>query len=76
VLFGHVHQEVDSEFQGLRLLSSPSTCIQFTPGADAFTLEASAPGYRWLELRDDGTLETGVRRTAEVPAAVDDGTLD
>ncbi len=62
VLWGHVHQEVDQKRHGVRLLSSPATCIQFARKRDAYALENLAPGYRWLELRDNGTLRTGVVR--------------
>ncbi len=33
---GHVHQEIDRERNGVRLLASPSTCIQFAPGSEDF----------------------------------------
>lgn len=59
VLWGHVHQEFDQMRQGVRLLASPSTCIQFAPGSEDFKLDTLAPGYRWLRLHDDGQLETG-----------------
>lgn len=67
VLWGHVHQEFDEERDGVRLLSSPSTCVQFEPGAKTFSLEKKAPGYRWLELFPDGRIKTGVRRIRKVP---------
>ncbi|KAF1008709.1 MAG: 3',5'-cyclic adenosine monophosphate phosphodiesterase CpdA [Pseudomonas fluorescens] len=62
VLWGHVHQEIDRERNGVRLLASPSTCIQFAPGSDDFQVSEEAPGYRWLRLHADGRLETGVQR--------------
>lgn len=62
VLWGHVHQEFDQVREGVRLLSSPSTCIQFAPGSVDFKVDTTAPGYRWLRLYDDGQLETGVSR--------------
>lgn len=62
VLCGHIHQEIDRYEKGVRLLASPSTCVQFMPGADHFRLEGSEPGYRWLRLQPDGTLQTGVER--------------
>lgn len=62
VLWGHVHQEFDQMRDGVRLLSSPSTCIQFAPGSADFKVDTTAPGYRWLRLHDDGQLETGVSR--------------
>lgn len=62
VLCGHIHQEVDRVENGVRLLASPSTCVQFMPGADHFRLQESTPGYRWLRLQPDGSLQTGVER--------------
>lgn len=64
LLWGHVHQEFDQSRQGLRLMASPSTCIQFAPDSEDFALDSLAPGYRWLRLYDDGQLETGVSRVA------------
>lgn len=60
VLWGHVHQELDSWRGQVRLLATPSTCAQFKPHADGFAIDDRPPGYRWLHLRDDGTLDTGV----------------
>lgn len=71
LVWGHVHQEFDELRAGVRLLSTPSTCIQFRPGADDFELDPLAPGYRWFRLHGDGRLETGVRRLAQVPEGLD-----
>jgi Icc protein len=73
VLWGHVHQEYDQMRDGVRLLASPSTCIQFAPGSVDFKVDASAPGYRWLRLHDDGRLETGVSRVVGMEFEVDYG---
>jgi Icc protein len=64
ILWGHVHQEFDKYYKGVQLLSTPSTCIQFTPNNDEFAVEDTMPGYRWLELYDEGDLKTGVERVA------------
>lgn len=64
VLFGHVHQALDGVQDGIRLLGSPSTCIQFKPLQDRFWLDGQSPGYRWLELHPDGDITTGVVRIA------------
>ena len=64
VLWGHVHQEIDRMRNDVRLLASPSTCIQFAPHSDDFKLDTLAPGYRWLRLLPDGRLETGVERVS------------
>ncbi len=70
VLCGHIHQEIDRPERGLRLLASPSTCVQFAPGSAHFRLDRSAPGYRWLTLHPDGRLDSGVVRLplADFPA--------
>ncbi len=73
VLWGHVHQEIDGERNGVRLLASPSTCIQFAPGSEDFQVSDQAPGYRWLRLHADGRLETGVERVRDFAFTVDYG---
>ncbi len=62
VLWGHVHQEFDKTVDGVRFMSSPSTCAQFMPNTRDFTLDTADPGYRWLELSADGGIDTGVVR--------------
>ncbi len=71
LLWGHVHQASDEMRAGLRLMSSPSTCIQFKPRTDQFELDMVAPGYRWMELYESGEIKTGIKRLAEVPATLD-----
>ncbi|WP_076415789.1 3',5'-cyclic-AMP phosphodiesterase [Shewanella sp. UCD-KL12] len=66
LLWGHVHQELDQNHQGthgpIRLMATPSTCIQFKPQSSYFALDALQPGYRLLELKADGTMLTNVYR--------------
>lgn len=71
VLWGHIHQEFDQLRGDLRLLASPSTCVQFAPGSEEFQADTSAPGYRWLRLFDDGRLDTGVSRVTGITFEVD-----
>lgn len=71
VLWGHIHQEFDQQRAGIRLLASPSTCVQFAPGSEEFQVDTTAPGYRWLRLYDDGQLETGVSRVTGIHFEVD-----
>jgi len=73
VLWGHVHQEFDQMRGEVRLLASPSTCIQFAPGSVDFKVDTTAPGYRWLRLYEDGRLETGVSRVVGFDFEVDYG---
>lgn len=71
LLWGHIHQEFDQMRDGVRLLASPSTCVQFTPGSEEFQVDSEAPGYRWLRLHADGRLETGVSRVTGIDFEVD-----
>ena len=71
ILWGHIHQQVDRVWQGRKLMASPSTCVQFAPGSDVFKADAAAPGYRWLELRADGEIESGISRVEDVSFRVD-----
>lgn len=71
LLWGHVHQAFDSTRNGVRLLGSPSTCVQFEPGCDDFRIDLQAPGYRWLRLHADGSLETGVSRVDGIALDID-----
>ena len=73
VLWGHVHQEIDQRRNGVRLIASPSTCIQFEPGSEDFKVGEQAPGYRWLRLLPDGGLDTGVERVTGFEFTVDYG---
>jgi Icc protein len=65
VLWGHIHQEWQSERNGVSLLATPSTCIQFLPKSSGFAVENSAPGYRWLSLHADGRIESKVYRAED-----------
>jgi len=71
ILWGHVHQRFDRMRKHVRLMASPSTCIQFLPMSAAFAVDEAAPGYRWLSLLEDGGIETGVERLAKIPDAID-----
>ncbi len=63
---GHVHQTFDRLHAGVRVLTTPSTCVQFRPRSVHYAVDARAPGYRVIELRDDGGFATEIVR---VPAA-------
>ncbi|WP_255605115.1 3',5'-cyclic-AMP phosphodiesterase [Rheinheimera maricola] len=71
VLWGHVHQHSDRNINGVRYLSSPSTCVQFKPSSAKFALDNQPPGYRWLTLHDDGSIDTGVGRVSGIDFSVD-----
>ena len=60
VLWGHVHQSLDSFIGGVRFMATPATCAQFVPHSDDFAIDDRPPGYRVLELLPDGTISTEV----------------
>lgn len=62
ILHGHIHQEVDNVWNNIRVLATPSTCIQFKPNCDTFTLDLLPQGWREIELWEDGRIETNVKR--------------
>lgn len=71
ILWGHIHQDFESARNGVRLLATPSTCIQFTPKSHDFAVEAVAPGYRWLRLYDNGDIDTKVVRVEDYEFTLD-----
>lgn len=71
LLWGHIHQELDRMLDGLRCLATPSTCVQFMPGTEDFSVDSLSPGYRWLELHSDGSISTGVCRADHIDFEVD-----
>ena len=71
LLWGHVHQESDHQRGAMRLLSTPSTCVQFEPHSEDFSVDSMAPGYRWLDLHEDGSVTTGVNRVCDIAFEVD-----
>ncbi len=73
IIWGHVHQVFEQRRNNVQLLSTPSTCIQFLPGSDNFAVDYIPPGYRWLELYDDGHFTTGVERLPDIPGNIDQG---
>ncbi len=62
VVSGHVHQESLMEIGTVKLVTSPSTCVQFKPYSDVFALDNNSPGYRLITLREDGDFFTEVVR--------------
>jgi Icc protein len=62
VITGHVHQQHEIDWQGIKVYSTPSTCFQFAEHSDQFALTDKNPAYRWLDLQPDGHIETGINR--------------
>lgn len=51
---GHVHHEFTFPLASARVLTTPSTGIQFDPSGDLPRFARAAPGYRVIELQPDG----------------------
>jgi 3',5'-cyclic-AMP phosphodiesterase len=60
IAWGHTHQPFEGMHGRIRLMGTPSTCMQFAQNSDEFEVDDRPPAYRWLELGDDGGIETGV----------------
>ena len=67
VLWGHVHQQSYSQRRDVTLMSTPSTCAQFTPNETGIKLDYKPPGYRSLILHKNGFIESEVRRLVFMP---------
>lgn len=62
---GHIHQLMDTTFENIRVLGTPSTCFQFRPKSDKFGMDNTAPGYRVITLYEDGRVESDITRLAK-----------
>lgn len=59
---GHIHQEMDKKLGDMRIFGTPSTCFQFALNSADFNMDRTPPGYRILELYDDGRVDSTVHR--------------
>lgn len=71
ICFGHVHQEFQKVVNGIPCYSVPSTCIQFKRHSETFALEKLPPGFRIIDLHDDGSIKTKVIRAQEYVGVFD-----
>ncbi len=71
LLWGHAHQLYEGERNGVKLMGSPSTCIQFKARQDKFGIDPAPPGLRWLALLPDGAIETGIEYLDHTPEGID-----
>ena len=61
---GHVHREFSSQIGNAKVFTTPATGIQFSPEGSVPTFVAAPPGYRIIQLTDDG-FSTTVCRLSE-----------
>jgi Icc protein len=71
LLWGHAHQIYEGERKGVKLMGSPSTCIQFKAGQDKFGIALAPPGLRWLALLPNGTIKSDIVYLDETPSGID-----
>ncbi len=61
VCCGHVHHEFSSQVGNAKIFSTPATGIQFSPAGSQPAFVAEPPGYRVIELTDEGFSTTVCR---------------
>jgi Icc protein len=71
IVCGHIHQALHLRDRGLEIFGTPSTCFQFMPDSEKFTLDELGPGYRRLSLFPDGRIESEVYRLPGKPRGLD-----
>ena len=59
-VWGHVHQVFEADRRGVSMLGSPSSAINGLPGTQKFTPDLLGPACRWLSLKTDGVLLSGI----------------
>ncbi|MGR8931851.1 MAG: 3',5'-cyclic-AMP phosphodiesterase [Gammaproteobacteria bacterium] len=62
VTFGHIHQAFFSQIDQIAIFGTPSSCFQFTPNSNEFTIDDTPPGYRVFQLLDNGELQSACYR--------------
>ncbi len=60
VAWGHAHQSLDLHRGAARFMCTPATCMQFRPRDPGFVVDDRPPGYRVIDLHDDGGIATEV----------------
>ena len=65
IIWGHVHHDFHTRRNGVTLLGAPSAVANSLPQAQQFTLDLTGPSCRWLELKTDGTVVTGLLRPVQ-----------
>jgi Icc protein len=62
ILWGHIHQEFMLTRNGMLLMATPSTCVQFKPNTEEYEKDNKSAGYRRLRLLASGEISTKVHR--------------
>jgi Icc protein len=67
ICWGHVHQSWEGRLGHLKLMATPSTCIQFAPGRPGFGLDTAPPGWRDIFLGAKGEITSKTRHLQQMP---------
>jgi len=70
IICGHVHQETSSERNKVKYFTTPATSWQFLTKSPEYKLDSLMPGFRWLDLYEDGSLSTEVVRIPYNPVFI------
>jgi len=62
MLFGHVHQEINSRFKHIQLFATPSSCYQFKPNTDTIQYDDLSPAYRHVKIDQTGAISSQIYR--------------
>jgi Icc protein len=62
IIWGHIHQIFKNRRHHVILHGSPSTCVQFKPGASKYVRDELAPGYSSFQLHEDGRVTIEIIR--------------
>lgn len=62
VVWGHVHQVFAANRNDVLMLAGPSSALNCLPGKETFIADSLGPACRWLELKTDGSVSTGIIR--------------
>jgi Icc protein len=59
---GHIHQEMNKQLDAVSIFGTPSTCFQFAPNSTNFAIDRTPPGYRIIDLYDNGDVVSSIQR--------------
>lgn len=60
IFCGHIHQAIEMRYNNIQIIGTPSTCRQFKPKSEKFSMDCLPPGYRRIQLCSDGLIKSEV----------------
>jgi Icc protein len=64
VIYGHIHSAIEQQIEQCLYMACPSTCWQFA-NQESFATTDLKPGYRVINLLENGQISTSIRRLKE-----------